>query len=118
MNQLFRQEVLEQKKYNHFGSVFLNRPTYYIFFAYGFALLMSLMLGFIFFVNFFEKTVALGVLNAKKGLIRLFPKKNGVIAKVYIREGDFVRQGDPLYLIDTTWEGQILRDKVLAKFRS
>ena len=46
-----------------------------------------------------------GYLNSSKGVVRIYPNQNGVIAHCFIHQGKKVRKGESLFLIDTLYKG-------------
>lgn len=117
IKKLFRQEVLLQKKYQNYGSVFINLPKHYTFLAVIFGFLVICGFLFLFFMTFTEKTIARGFLNATKGLVHIYPKKNGVITRTFIKQGVSVQKGDPLFFIETSLEDKMVQEKMLSQFK-
>ncbi|MFZ4077081.1 MAG: HlyD family secretion protein [Legionellaceae bacterium] len=99
---IFRQEALAQIKHRQYGHVFINLPMSYQ--RIGF-FLMFLLVGLIIFFScaeFSERTFVKGVLHSSKGVVHLYAKRSGVIVHQWIHQGDFVKKGAPLFLIDTS----------------
>jgi membrane fusion protein len=104
-NPLFRREVSDNKRHKNYGSVFINIPTNYAVLSVGFSLLtLGIILLFI-FAEVSEKFIVKGYLNSNKGVVRVYPNKLGIIIKQYVKQGDTVKKGDPLFLIDTSYDG-------------
>ena len=101
---LFRPEVLESRKNKNYGSVSINMPGKYVVLAMGFSTTIILIFLFLIYGEFSEKHVVHGYLESTKGIAPIYSNKNGVIAKRYFNQGDIVKKGDKLFLIDTTYE--------------
>lgn len=104
-NNLFRKEARDKKNASNFGRVFINTPVSYVFLCLGFSALTLGILLFILVAEVSEKFSVKGYLNSNKGVLRVYPGKQGIISKQYVKQGDKVRKGDPLYRIDTSYEG-------------
>jgi membrane fusion protein len=102
---LFRTEVLARKKFQHFGTVSINVPLRAALVTGGLAIFIVLLAFFFIFASFSEKSVARGYLNSTKGIVRIYPLKNGTIKTCKIHQGQLVKKGDPLFLIDTSATG-------------
>lgn len=104
-NKLFRQEAIENKKNKNYGSVSINIPQKYFLLTIGFTSLVICICLFLIFAEFSEKFIVKGYLNSSKGIVSIYPKKDGVIIQCYIHQGDQVKKGDELFLIDTSYAG-------------
>jgi len=105
METLFRPEALLRQRTRHFGTVFINTPVHYGILSVG---LMSLLCFFVLFfilAAFSEKYVVKGYLNSTKGIVRVFPNRNGFVKKRMIHQGQHVNVGEALFLIDTSSKG-------------
>ena len=104
MNQhvLFRQEVIDNKRYAHWGSVFINTPLSYQWVSVVFLALMIALILFIYFGAFSEKYIVSGYVNSRKGVVRVFPSKNGIIKKSHVYQGKKVKKNEVLFIIDTS----------------
>lgn len=102
---LFRKEVFDNKQRNNYGNIFINIPFNYVVLSLGFSLITLGIILFICFAEVSEKFSVRGYLNSNKGVLRVYPAKQGIISKQYVKQGDKVKKGDPLYLIDTSYDG-------------
>lgn len=110
-NLLYRKEVFESKKNKIYGSVFINTPVQYLFLTAGVTSLLVLILLFITFAEFSEKFIVLGYLDSTKAFARVYPRMNGLVVKSYFHQGEKVKKGDPLFLIDTSYAGLYHQEK-------
>ena len=104
-NNLFRSEALAHVKNKNYGTVFINTPVHFIVLTAGCGLLVLFIILFVMFAEFSDKCIVTGFLNATNGIVRVYPKQQGVIVKSHIKQGDIVHQGEPLFLIDTSYDG-------------
>lgn len=102
---LFRTEVFESKRNRNYGSVLVNTPVGYTILTVGFSVLVGLIILFLMFGEFSEKFIVKGYLESTKGVVRVYASKNGVISHCFIKQGDTVKKGDKLFLIDTSDDG-------------
>lgn len=106
-NSLFRQEVIDNKRYTNWGSVFINTPiSFQVVSLVLFILIVTLIL-FICFGEFSEKYIVSGYISSHKGIVRVFPVKNGVIKKSFAYPGKKIKKNDVLFIIDTSYDGLI-----------
>ena len=104
-NHLFRQEVFESQRNRYYGSVSINTPPHYSVLTLGFVVLITCVFLFLLFGEFSEKFIVNGYLESTLGVARVYPNKNGVIVRRYIKQGEQVKKGDILFLIDTSYQG-------------
>ena len=102
---LFRQEVIDNKKYTDWGSVFINTPLEYRIVSGAFFALTIALILFIYFGEFSEKYIVNGYINSRKGIVRVYPNKNGIIKKSYAFQGKKTNKNEVLFIIDTSYEG-------------
>ena len=108
---LFRQELVNGIKNRNYGAVSINTPKQYQALTFGFSFIVLLIILFIMFGEFSEKHIVNGYLESTKGEARVFPSKNGILVKKYIKHGEEVKKGDKLFLIDTSYESYNKNDK-------
>ena len=104
----FRQEVLEGRKNHWLGEVMIASPPSLRISAYvAIAMVISLIL-FICFFSYTKKQQVAGVLMPDKGVIKIFSPQAGLIDKIFVKEGDAVKEGDPLFVSsnDRSSQGQ------------
>ena len=102
---LFRLEVAESKKNQNYGLVSINTPVSYRFIAIGSMGIVLLIVLFLVFAEFAEKIIISGYLDSTKGIARVYQKRNGVIIQSYRHQGDKIKRGQNLFLIDTSYTG-------------
>ncbi|STX52321.1 hemolysin D [Legionella busanensis] len=106
--EFFRQEVFNQKKISHLGVISINTPLSFKFFTYSSLVILLIIILFIVFGEFSDKFVVIGYLNDSKGVFSLYPSKSGVIIKSYKKQGEFVKQGEAILLINSLVDNQLL----------
>lgn len=102
---LFRKEVMDSQRNTDYGSVSINTPIQYTVLTLGFSLIVFLILLFVMFAEFSEQFIVTGYLNSTKGIVRVYPNKNGIIIRSTVSPGMSVKKGDSLFFIDTSYEG-------------
>ena len=102
---LFRQEVIDSRRNKNYGSVLINTPSLYMGLTIGFSLLVFFVFLFLLLGDFSEKFIVSGYLESTKGIARVYPSKNGIIVRQFIKQGEEVKKGDKLFFIDTSYEG-------------
>ena len=81
-----------------YGTVILTRPVSHIVLTCVFLFLILLLIVFFLFFETTRKVVIHGMLVPTAGVIKVFPNQAGVIKEVRIKEGQFVREGDILFV--------------------
>lgn len=104
MSGLFRAEVVESRRNKNYGSVSINTPVQYTVLTVGFSLLMSVVFLFLLLGEFSEKFIVKGYVESSKGIARIFPSRNGVITKCFVKQGSHVKRGEKLFLISSSDE--------------
>lgn len=98
---LFRKEVIENKSHHFDDAVCINVPLQYQILVPVFLILIICIIIFLGFAQFTEKFIVSGYISSTKGVVRVYPSKNGVITQSQIIQGQHVRKGDKLFLIET-----------------
>ncbi|KTD61697.1 HlyD family secretion protein [Legionella spiritensis] len=103
MDSLFRKEVIESRSNQAYGSVFINEPPKYKTILIGYAALIVMIVVFFMFAEFTEKFIVSGFLNSSRPSVQVYPRINGIITNSYHHQGDRVKKGEPLFLINTSY---------------
>lgn len=101
----YRPEVIKNRLHHHYGTVMINTPIQYQILTLVFSILSICIILFLCFAQFSEKFIVSGYINSTKGVVRVFPGKNGVIVHSNVLQGMHVKKGDELFLIDTSHDG-------------
>lgn len=112
---LFRQEVIEEKKHSYFGTVYINTPVQYWVITAGACVMVVWLALFLAFAEFSETITVPGYINSIEGLVRICARKPGVLTKIFVKQGDMVKKGDKLFLIDTRYD---IDQKVLKQLNN
>jgi len=98
---LFRTEALRSRSRDAFGRTLLVTPLSFTFWSIGLSGL-AVAIGFFFYLGEYSKRhTAPGMLVPDKGVIRVYPKSQGTIAKTFITQGASVKKGQVLYWVST-----------------
>ena len=100
MANLFRREVFESHRQAWLGTVQLTRPVP-LWVATGFVLGVVVLVGaFLWTGEYARKARVTGFLAPDRGVIRLVAPQAATVVEAHAREGQRVRQGDTLFVLD------------------
>ncbi|GAD31392.1 toxin secretion, membrane fusion protein [Photobacterium leiognathi lrivu.4.1] len=96
---MFRNEVLEAKKQRLFGTVIVTQPM--SIYAISLTCFIVFILIFIYLsqASYSRKETVNGYLTPEKGLVKVFSNRMGVIANIYVVEGEVIEQGKEIVKI-------------------
>lgn len=98
---LFRERAMQAKSDNRLGEITIAQPMrMWVLAGIAFAILAVAAL-FLVFGEYTRKTAVTGRLVPTAGLSTLTSSGNGNVARVLVKEGDAVKAGDPLVLIES-----------------
>lgn len=101
LSKLFRHQAVEYATVHQYGTVMLTRPVSHVVLTCVFAALALLLIAFFAFFETTRKATIQGMLVPTSGVIRVFSNQVGVIKEVSIKEGQFVREGDILFVVSS-----------------
>ncbi len=101
MSALFREEVFAAKRNTWLGEIVLIRPTSFAFLTIVTALLVAVMLGYLFWGEYTRKAKAIGYIVPNAGLIKVAPQQAGIVSALRVREGQSVHKGKILAVLNT-----------------
>jgi membrane fusion protein len=101
---LFRPEVLAKKINTEFGVVSINLPPSYKNIACVLSLVIVAIISLMCTAQIVETYSVPGYLNADKGIVAIYPNKNGTLTEAKIKQGDVVKKGDILFVVDTRYQ--------------
>ena len=100
--QLFRQEAIEfQRGQREFGEIALLQPVSTKLLAWLLAAVVTIAIVFLCFAQFSRKQTVPGFLTPAAGTLKVFPDREGVVTNLYVKEGQQVKAGDPLFTVGT-----------------
>ena len=99
MENLFRKEVLENKRHRLEGAVSLVQPPLFKTLAVMLVVVVVISLIFLSLGKYTRKERVAGVIEPNTGILRLRAPQTGVIAEILVKEGQYVEQGAPLLRI-------------------
>lgn len=118
---LFRAQVIEHKKQRLFGDVLLLPQFSHSLIIGGLLIWIAIVFVWLFSSTYARKETVSGWLEPPAGIVRLYPETNGTVQKIYIAEGAFVEEGQPLLLVKTEAQlgsGQQLSTQLLTEYAS
>lgn len=99
---LFRREALEfQQQDRQWGKIMLLEPASTKIMAWALVLAIALMVAFLSFAQYARKENVFGYLTPTAGTAKIFAPQTGTVSNVHVREGDQIREGQPLLTIET-----------------
>lgn len=98
---LFRQQAIEHVSVRGYGTVILTRPLSHVVLTCVFVTLALLLIKFFAFFETTRKASIQGMLVPTSGVIRVFSSQAGVIKEVRIKDGQFVREGEILFVVSS-----------------
>jgi len=99
---LFRQEAIEfQRGQREFGEIALLQPVSTKLLAWLLAAVVTIAIVFLCFAQFSRKQTVSGFLTPAAGTLKVFPDREGVVTNLYVKEGQEVKAGDPLFTVGT-----------------
>lgn len=93
---LFRKEALEHRKDRLFGDVILLQPLSITVLVAVVVCVCMMILAILFWGSYARKETVQGYLVPDKGIVKTYAPQVGTIARVHVREGDEVKEGDAL----------------------
>src|SRR5204863_367518 len=113
--QLFRQQAIEfQRGQREFGEIALLQPVSTKLLAWLLAAVVTIAIVFLCFAQFSRKQTVSGFLTPAAGTLKVFPDREGVVANLYVKEGQQVKAGEPPPPVDRQPK-QASRSAVLLK---
>lgn len=100
----FRKEAIDHVKNKHYGAVCINTPLPYLIISIGLGVISICIIIFIFFAEFSEKYTIRGYLNSNKGITNVYPLQEGIITQCLTMQGNLVKKGEALFVINTNYE--------------
>ncbi|CAN7291898.1 HlyD family efflux transporter periplasmic adaptor subunit [Pseudoduganella sp. LjRoot289] len=99
MSDLFREQAIIHKSHRFHGTVLLARTWSYPALTLLFCAIIAAVIAFALNFGFSRKETVSGMLVPERGTVRLATPQAGVVTRLFMREGQPVRPGDPLYLL-------------------
>lgn len=99
MSDLFREQAITHKSQRFHGTVLLARTWNYPALTLLFCAIIAAVIAFALNFGFTRKETVTGLLVPERGTVRLATPQAGVVTRLFVREGQQVRPGDPLYLL-------------------
>lgn len=98
---LFRQEVVEAKKGSYLGNTLIVTPISFSIWVFCIFFMTTAIVTYLYFGTYSKRQTVEGLLVSDKGLAAVYAQKDGTVTKRFVKQGEFVKQGQLLYLIST-----------------
>ena len=100
---LFRQEAIEfQQHHRQWGEVALLQPLSTKLLTWFITLVVAVALGFLFLGHYARKETVVGYLTPMAGTSKVFVPQQGTIKEIYVKEGQQIEKGQPLFAVETS----------------
>ncbi|NMR27245.1 HlyD family efflux transporter periplasmic adaptor subunit [Pseudoalteromonas sp. NEC-BIFX-2020_015] len=99
MENLFRKEVLENKRHHLEGAISLVQPPVFKKLTFLIIIIVIISLCFLAIGKYTRKERVNGVIEPNTGLLRLQAPQTGIISEVLVREGELVKTGQTILRI-------------------
>jgi membrane fusion protein len=100
---LFRQEAVEfQQHHRQWGEVALLQPLSTKVMTWFFTTAVALVFVFLFLGQYARKETVVGYLTPVSGTSKVFIPQQGTIKEIYVKEGQGVQTGQPLFAVETS----------------
>lgn len=101
MRPLFRSEAMTYQHDSHHGEVLITGSLTIRLFVWLTLIFTIGLVAYIFWGEYTRKTHVVGYLSPTTGMIRIYSPQLGTIQEKHVREGQVVKQGDPLLTISS-----------------
>jgi membrane fusion protein len=99
--QLFRAEALNARQIKWLGNIVLIRPVSFTFLCLFAGLAAATVMFFLAFGSYTKRSTVSGQLVPNLGLVKIYVPQFGVVVKKFVAEGQFVKQGEVLYVLSS-----------------
>jgi len=120
MENLFRQEVINKKKHRLEGTISLVQPPVFKSLTVLIVFVVIVSLVFLSLGSYTRKEKVAGVLQPNTGLVKLGAPQSGIISELLVKEGETVKQGQPLLRVISErhgTEGVELNQSLINQFQ-
>jgi multidrug efflux pump subunit AcrA (membrane-fusion protein) len=102
---LFRPEVINAQRRRVYGSVTLHQPAPLVAFTAVAVIGMAVGTVYLSLGTFAKKETVVGWIAPQAGLAQVAAMRGGMVAAVAVTQGDYVRRGQTLIVLDTSEQG-------------
>jgi membrane fusion protein len=100
---LFRQEAIEfQQHHRQWGEVALLQPLSTKILTWFITTVVAVVLAFLFLGHYARKETVVGYLTPVAGTSKVFVPQQGTIKEIYVKEGQEIEKGQPLFAVETS----------------
>jgi membrane fusion protein len=100
---LFRQEAIKfQQHHRQWGDVALLQPLSTKIMTWFITIVVAIVLAFLFLGHYARKETVVGYLTPVAGTSKVFVPQQGTIKEIYVKEGQQIEKGQPLFAVETS----------------
>jgi membrane fusion protein len=107
---IFRIEAVDYQSRSSWGDLILFHPSSFSILTYSIFIVAFLLLLLLCLGTYERRAAVGGYLVPTKGLIKIYPKAEGTISEIHIKEGDIVKAGQRLITVSTVRSSETLSD--------
>lgn len=96
---MFRIEAIKSKEQRLLGKVIVTQPTSIYLICFACFIIFMFIFAYLIQSNYSRKETVHGYLVPEKGLVKVFSNRTGVVANIYVKEGDNIEQGEEIIKI-------------------
>lgn len=102
-SQLFRQQAVDfQRGQRQFGEIALLQPVSTKLLGWLLVFAVAIVIVFLCFAQFSRKQTVNGFLVPAAGTVKVYPTREGVVTALYVKVGQHVEAGAPLFTVATS----------------
>jgi membrane fusion protein len=100
---LFRHEAIEfQQHHRQWGELALLQPLSTKIMTWFITTVVAVVLAFLFLGHYSRKETVVGYLTPVAGTSKVFIAQQGTITEIYVKEGQEIEKGQPLFAVETS----------------
>lgn len=118
MNQIFRQQVIDEQSNRLHGEVVMLPSVNYLWLAISIAAFLFIVLLWLSNTTYTRKEKVQGWVESKSGISNIYAARVGIIDKLLVKEGDNVQEGQPLARISfkaMLKDGEAYNDSIIRE---
>lgn len=98
---LFRKEIFSKPDDRGLGAIKLSQPISSVLITASSLTISLALISFLYFGTYTKKARISGITVPEEGMITINTSSGGVLLKTFLKEGDVVKEGEPIFEIST-----------------
>ncbi len=96
---LFRKQALDYQRERLYGEVILIQPVSFTILTFFLVFVTCLIIIFLFMNTYTKRERVAGYIFPDQGMVPIYPSQQGILSKINVSEGKYVKKGDDLFSI-------------------